>query len=156
MRCLKRRKERPEERGESRWQGTERQSKRSDKKIPKNGKVIKNQHLPREEETMRDDMKERSGKALIFYLSVLSSSPPSLSGQLCKFFIFSFPPCTFFGYLGAPAILPLLLSYIFNMHSSSTRSDVSYNNKLPHQGCSPPLFHPFSSITAPQSSAAFV
>lgn len=88
--------------------------------------------------------------------SLLPSSPPSLSGQLCKFLIFSFPSRTFFVRLGAPAIFPLLPSYIFNIHSSFTRSDMSYNNKLPHLGCSPPSFYPFPSITAPWFLAVFI
>lgn len=150
---LKRKKEkRTEER--MRWQGTERQSKRADKKIPKDGEVIKIQHLPREEEKMRDDTNDRNGKSFIFYSSVPLSSPPSLSGQLtANLSSFHFLPAPFFVHPAAPAILPLLPSYIFNMHSSLTRSDMSYNSKLPHRGSSPPLFH--SSITAPQSPPPF-
>lgn len=152
---LKRKKDqrRKERKGQ---RGTERQRKRSDKKVPKDGEVIKIQHLPREEEEMRDDMSERNGKSLIFYPSVPPSSPPSLSGQLtANLSSFHFLPAPFIVPLAAPVISPPLPSYIFNMHSSLTRSDMSDNNKLPHRGSSPPLFHPFSSITAPQSLAPF-
>lgn len=46
-----------------------------------------------------------------------------------------------------PALFPSpLLSYIFNMHSSVTRSDVSYNNKLPHLL---PLFLQLPSLFSP-------
>lgn len=110
--------------------------------------MIKIQHLPREEETMRDYMNERSRKALIFYLSVLPSSPPSLSGQLCKFLIFSFPPCMFFGYLGAHgSCLVSPRTYLICIHPLPDQTCHTATNYLiraaPHH-CSipfPPLLH---------------
>lgn len=102
---LKRKKDqrRKERKGQ---QGTERQRKRSDKKVPKDGEVIKIQHLPREEEKMRDDMSERNGKSLIFYPSVPPSSPPSLSGQLtANLSSFHFLPAPFIVHLVAPRLL---------------------------------------------------
>lgn len=76
-------------------------------------------------------------------LSSLSAPPsipsplplPSLCSPRLSSPILSFPSSLLFVplLLITPCSFPsLLLSYIFNMHSSVTRSDVSYNNKLPH------------------------